>query len=161
VNRETKKIITLSDLENMFMSDAEELLRVRELAAVVAGLIEEASPHIQKGTSVVCPHCTRVCCINRHAYHEHADLLYILVLGEEAPSYKEGVRDTDPCQFLGERGCTVKRSLRPYRCNWYFCSPLLENIQSRPARDYRAFIGLLRKITEKRELMLEEFTRMA
>jgi hypothetical protein len=152
---------TLGELEKKFKASAGELLKIRELASVVAGLIEEVSPHMQESTSVVCPHCTRVCCINRHSYHEYADLVYILALGEKAPSYKEGISDTDPCQFLGERGCTIKRSLRPYRCNWYFCTPLLEDIQSRPARTYRAFAGLLRNITEKRELMLEEFSRVA
>ncbi|MEW6109701.1 MAG: hypothetical protein AB1632_11125 [Nitrospirota bacterium] len=134
---------------------------VREIAADVSGLIETLSPFIQHHTEHVCPYCRKVCCINKHSYYEYEDIVYIYALGEKMLPYREGINDSEPCQFLGECGCTIRRSVRPYRCNWYFCSPLLEHIQNIPAAQYRKFIDCLNQITLKRTNLLEEFTAIA
>jgi hypothetical protein len=48
--------------------------------------------------------------------------------------------------------------LRPYRCNWYFCSPLLARItELSTVRHYRLFIKLLQKITRGRQRLMEVY----
>jgi hypothetical protein len=134
-----------------------EMSTIRELARDAAEAIEALSPSIERHTSVVCPDCKRVCCVNRYSYHELSDIIYLSSLGERPPAYRQGVGDTEPCQFIGERGCTLKRSLRPHRCNWFFCSPLLDHIQASPAREYRAFIAGLEEVNRKRERLITAF----
>jgi hypothetical protein len=51
--------------------------------------------------------------------------------------------------------------LRPYRCTWYFCTPLLDHIQKKSVRKYRRLLDLLQRITQKRLEMLNEFAQMA
>lgn len=132
-------------------------MKERNLAGDVACLIESVSPLIEDHTRAVCPSCLDVCCINRHSYHDRSDIVYLQALGENMPAYKSGVADSDPCQFIGDRGCTLKRSLRPYRCTWYFCTPLLDHIQKKSVRKYRRLLDLLQRITQKRLEMLDEF----
>lgn len=145
------------EVDDLFSKYGDDMEEVRDLAAGVSAAIETAGLFIDRHTSVVCPACLQVCCINRHSYHELADIICIRALGEIPRIYRRRAADTEPCQFLGERGCSIRRPLRPHRCNWYFCVPLLEHIQTVPAREYRRFIAGLRDINEKREGVVKAF----
>jgi hypothetical protein len=145
------------EVEDLFSNCADDLEELRGRAAGVSAAVETAGLFIERHTSVLCPACLKVCCVNRHSYHELADIICICALGERAPFYSRGAGDTEPCQFLGERGCSIRRPLRPHRCNWYFCGPLLEHIQTVPAREYRRFIAALRDINERREGLINAF----
>jgi len=134
-----------------------ELARARGLAAEISEAIEATSPFIEEHTAAVCPACPQVCCRNRHCYHEIGDIIYICSLGQGLPAYREGALDSDPCQFLGERGCRIRRSLRPHRCNWFFCTPLLEHIQGVSPRRYRRFVADIAGITDKRMELINTF----
>jgi hypothetical protein len=148
------------EVEELFAKYGDDLEKVRVRAEGVSAAIETAGAFIERHTSVVCPACPQVCCINRHSYHELRDVVCIYALGEKLPVYKKEAGDTEPCQFLGERGCSIRRPLRPHRCNWYFCGPLLEHIQTVSAREYRGFIADLRDINEKREGLFMTFANV-
>lgn len=131
----------------------------KKLANKLRLAIDGVSPFIQQITSVVCPTCEKVCCIDRHGHYDDEDLIYIRALGFKIPSYKEGVIDTDPCQFLSESGCTLDRSVRPFRCNWYFCNALLEYMKNSPPKPYREFINSFQEIVDLRRAMLDEYKK--
>lgn len=146
------------DIADIFRHHKDHLKEVRDIAAGISEEIENLGAFIQQHTAVVCPECISVCCINRHSYHAFDDIVYLSALGEKIPLHTEGLDDSAPCEFLGNRGCTIPRSLRPYRCNWYFCAPLLARIVEQSSnRHYRFFINLLQKITGRRQRMLEEY----
>jgi len=126
-------------------------------AMLLKNAIERIDAFIQEHTAEVCPHCWNVCCINKHGYYDYADLIYIQALGLEPPDYKEDVRDTDSCQFLSAAGCTIERSLRPFRCNWYFCSALLKTIEDGAAKPYRQFIKEFEKVIELKKTVVATF----
>jgi hypothetical protein len=155
----SRRIIGLT--EDLFCRQDALLLRVRELAAEVSGIVGELDCYIERHTASACPDCRNVCCINRHSYHTHEDLVYILALREKVPGYDLGVAGTDPCQFLGKRGCVIRRSLRPHRCNSYFCAPLLELMEKGNAREYRRFVASLKRLTDARMAMLYNFAHAA
>jgi hypothetical protein len=137
-------------VEEALLAAAGGLPEMRALARVAADAVEAISPAIERHTSVVCPGCVRVCCVNRHCYHELGDIVALCSCGEILPVYREDVGDEEPCQFLGEKGCRLRRSLRPHRCNWFFCSPLLSHIRESSARGYRSFVAGLEDINRKR-----------
>lgn len=138
----------------------EELAHLKDLARILKFRIDEIDSFIQQNTSIVCPNCENVCCINRHGYYDYEDLIYIYALGLRLPVYKKGVSDTDPCQFLSKFGCTIERAVRPFRCNWYFCSALLDHIEQGPSKPYRVFVKQLDEIVDLRKEMLDEFFRI-
>lgn len=122
----------------------------RELAEKMRVAYEEVSPFIELHTSRVCPSCAKVCCIDRHGTHELEDLEFLAALAESAPPMPPPIpplkQDTLPCRQLGERGCTLKRWQRPYRCTWYFCTALLEEMPSDDPRGYRGFMDKLKRL---------------
>ncbi len=142
---------------NLFTKYSGEFGKLKAPAEAVSAAIETSGRFIERHTSVICPGCRSVCCINRHSYLEPIDMICIYALGESPPLYKTEAGDEEPCQFLGEKGCILQRPLRPHRCNWYFCAQLLEHIQATHAHEYRSFIAGLRQINEKREALLAGF----
>jgi len=135
-----------------------ELIHVVHYAHMIKEEIERVSGFIQQNTSVVCPSCEKVCCINKHGYYDHQDLIYVFALGLERPVYGEGIHDTAPCQFLSGLGCRKERSARPFRCNWYFCDVLLAYMEHGPAKPYREFITRFQEVIETRRKMIDEFS---
>ncbi|MDA8432638.1 MAG: hypothetical protein M0Z60_06720 [Nitrospiraceae bacterium] len=150
--------VILRQVEEVVGASGSGLRELRTLARETADAVEAISPGIERHTAAVCPGCQQVCCANRHCYHEYADIVYLCSLGERPPAYREGAVDTDPCQFLGEKGCLLRRSRRPHRCNWFFCTPLLEHVLESSARDYRVLIAALGEINGKRiDFMISQF----
>jgi hypothetical protein len=146
------------DIADVFGYHRDRFDKARDIAACIAEEIENLGLFIQQHTAVVCPECSSVCCINRHSYHTFDDIVYIYALGEQIPLHTPGLDDSGACQFLGRAGCTIPRSLRPYRCNWYFCTPLLGRIaELSTVRRHRFFINLLQKITMERQKLMEEY----
>lgn len=147
-------------LERFFRERVCDLVPVMEGAQAVREKIGEMDAFIQTNTAEICPQCLNICCINTHGYYDYQDLIYIYALGLRGPVYREGIKDTDPCQFIAGTGCTIARPLRPFRCNWYFCNPLLAHIENGPARPYREFIALFHDVIALRKEMLDEFFRV-
>lgn len=131
---------------------------LRDIAFGISTEIDTLSTFLQPHTAAVCPECTSVCCINRHSRHTFDDMVYLAARGAHIPPSTAERDDSAPCHFLGDGGCRISRDVRPYRCTWYFCSPLLEHIaEHHPSRQYRSFINLLERITRKRQRMMEEY----
>jgi epoxyqueuosine reductase QueG len=151
----------LRKIEGLFARHETEFQRARELARKAAEIIARIDPLIERHTFSVCPRCTEVCCANRHAYHTHEDVIYLRALGEEVPSYDLRIDNEDPCQFIGEQGCSISRILRPHRCNSYFCTPLLEQMENGDVREYRGIVESMKELTRTRMAMLQAFAETA
>jgi hypothetical protein len=142
-------------LEESFHNHEHKLQKVKELARKIKDGIEKINPFIQQTTQTVCPDCRDVCCIHKHGYYNFEDLIYIHALGLKPPVYEFGRKDSDPCQFLTENGCSMERPFRPSGCNWYFCDFLLNHIEKSP--DYSIFDSSLSDIAELWLELTEEF----
>lgn len=111
---------------------------------------DEVSPLIESYTAATCPTCTSVCCIDRHGTHEHEDLIYFDALKAMPLGMKPLPRDTEPCRYLSETGCRLKRWQRPFKCTWYFCDRLLKEVSSTAPRRHRALIEALQRLQNLR-----------
>jgi hypothetical protein len=136
-------------------------MRSRRGAGEIAGVAREmkrayeaVSPFIEKHTARACPSCPRVCCIDRHAVNEEEDLAFFSALGVDAPQVRAKERDTEPCRHLSSRGCSLPRWQRPYRCTWYFCQTLLEEMPGESAAEYREFIMTLGRLRSVRQRLV-------
>jgi hypothetical protein len=142
-------------LEKTFSGNSEELKKVKELAQKIKTGIERISPFIQENTKTVCPHCRDVCCTGKHGYYNFEDLVYLYSLGLKPPHYGFVKKDSDPCQYLSETGCSMERSIRPSGCNWYFCDSLLDRMEK--SAEYLNFDDEMRELAELWLSMMEEF----
>jgi hypothetical protein len=147
----------LSLLENLFYHHNSDLYGMRRMAIYLRGNIDTVDHFIQQNTAQVCPACQEVCCINKHGYYDYQDLIYITALGLTPPLYREDIVDTAPCQFLAKYGCGIERSIRPFRCNWHFCTGLIAFMSSGPAKPLREFNLQFKKLQALRQEMIELF----
>ena len=128
---------------------------LKGLALEIKDAYEALSPMVEGFTSSVCPTCERVCCIDRHGTHEPEDEAFIALLGEALPPEPPKEDDALPCRHISGAGCRLPRRLRPFRCTWYFCGPLLEAMPREDARAYRRLVDGLRRLVELRLRLIE------
>jgi hypothetical protein len=138
---------TAEKIRDLFHSNKEDLVRVSELAQQIRAMISSIDPFIQQHTSVVCPECSKVCCVNKHAHYGCDDLIYIQALGLE-PHVCEQRADHEPCRFLAAAGCRLDRTIRPSGCNWYFCDALYNSMEKAPGKEYAQFDGSLQELAD-------------
>lgn len=124
---------------------------VAENALIIKSAFDDLDSYIEQCTGVVCPGCVAPCCISRFGYYDFDDLVYILATGYDAEKDEYGILhfqydSKDPCGFLDDRGCKIQRSLRPFRCNWFFCSPLMEFMECAGMKKYRFLTSEFQRI---------------
>jgi hypothetical protein len=111
-------------------------------------LLIESSPLIEEYTAAVCPACTDVCCRQKHGLYREVDSAYLKSLGITAPR-RDGSRQLEgPCESMGPKGCIQPRWMRPIKCTWYFCEPLLNALDEGSPRKARRLYALLGEMTE-------------
>ena len=125
------------------------------LAAEIKSLFKTISPFFEKHTSKVCPLCKTVCCINKHGYYSKEDIFFLSVLKVDIPSFEQDGIAADPCKFLTEKGCSLQRWMRPFRCTWFFCDPLHRSMLDDNKRVYREFIQTLQKLISVRQKLID------
>lgn len=149
---------TPEKIRDFFHSNKKDLVRVLELAQQVRAMISIIDTFIQQHTSIVCPECPKVCCVNKHAYYGCDDLIYIQALGLE-PHVCEQRADHEPCRFLAAAGCRLDRTVRPSGCNWYFCDALYDSMEKAPGNAYSDFDRALQELADLWMELGAEFRR--
>ena len=119
-----------------------------ETADKMKQLLFESSSMIEDYTREVCPACTEVCCKQKHGMFRENDIIYLHALGMQVPPRDHGRPLEGPCELMGPRGCEQPRWLRPFRCTWYFCEPLLTALNDGPSRKARQLSALLQEMVD-------------
>ncbi|KJR41095.1 hypothetical protein MCHI_003011 [Candidatus Magnetoovum chiemensis] len=149
-------------LKRLFRSNYGGFDSVKYCAQRIYDYLESLEPLIQHGVSNVCPSCEKVCCVNRYGYFDVNDMVYLLALDNKYHrDYERFVSftasDTTACAHLNQYGCSIERPLRPFRCNWFFCAPLIDFMSSRSAREFRDFSNRFSEIIRLRKTMIDNF----
>jgi hypothetical protein len=119
-----------------------------ETAGKMKRLLIESAPLIEDYTWEVCPACAEVCCKQKHGVFRENDIGYLHALGLEAPQRDQGRPAEGPCEWMGPRGCNRPRWLRPFKCTWFFCGPLLKAMNDGPSRKARQLSTMLQKMAD-------------
>jgi len=100
-----------------------------DVRAVLAGMVsalrlEKRELHFltaQVGAERYCAECGGACCRTGKYHFSVVDLLAFLASGEELvkPSFLDG-----SCPYMGEGGCRMEPSLRPFPCIIFLCEGL-------------------------------------
>ncbi len=128
--------------------------KAKELALELKEIFDILSPFIERHTAMVCPQCTDVCCKDKHGRYDKDDLKFLNALGIDIMEDSKNVDDTDPCRYLTRDGCTRERWMRPFRCTFFFCDPLLKSMEQDDPKFYRAFVEYFRCLVDTRRKFL-------
>jgi hypothetical protein len=118
------------------------------IAQKLKRLLMESSPLIEEYTSVVCPGCTDVCCRQKHGCYRGKDLGYLRALGVDAPLRDAAKPLEGGCEMMRPGGCREPRWLRPFKCTWYFCAPLLTALDEGSPRKARRLSAMLQEMAD-------------
>ena len=141
---------TIDEIKDFFSKHQTELQPIFKCANALEQAFERLDSLIESLTSRICPYCGTVCCANKFGFPEFADIVVFLSLGLDIPNYDLEVDEEALCQFIGDKGCLLPRPNRPYRCTWYFCDPLLLELELGSAKAYRQFISDLQNLSRAR-----------
>ncbi|MEO5360735.1 MAG: hypothetical protein H7843_09870 [Nitrospirota bacterium] len=131
---------------------------LRAMAWQLSAEIANTGPLITPCNDVVCPQCESVCCLNKFGRYDIGDIIYMTALGYQPDEILHNNEpECLPCKYLSYSGCSVSRQLRPFRCNWFFCTPMIEYMESGSKKAYRGFNMLFQDIIQLRTAMLDEF----
>jgi hypothetical protein len=111
-------------------------------------LLIDSSPLIEEYTASVCPECADICCRQKHGLYRERDISYLNGLGVAVPQ-RDGSRPTEgPCEAMGPTGCVQPRWMRPFKCTWYFCEPLLAALNEGPQKKARRLSALMQEMID-------------
>jgi len=117
-----------------------------ETAEKLQQLLIESSPLMEEYTRELCPGCTDVCCRQKHGIYRERDILYLNALGTAIPARDPERLLDGPCEALGEHGCAHPRWLRPFKCTWYYCDPILKALNNGPQKKARALSVVMKEM---------------
>lgn len=144
------------DRTDKYNRSIESVSDLKERALELKEAFRAVSPFIEKHTSIVCPECEQVCCVDKHGIYDKNDIVFIEALGGTGPYDIADRQETDPCRFLNDAGCSRERWMRPFRCTHFFCDPLLKSLEKDNAKLYRAFLEYLQCLVSTRNNLLEQ-----
>ena len=119
-----------------------------KIAERLKELLIESSPLIEKFTAVTCPGCTDVCCRQKHGLYRERDIGYLQALGIDVPQRDPSRPLEGPCEGMGPQGCVQQRWIRPFKCTWYFCEPLLAALDEAPQKRARRLAAVMQEMIE-------------
>jgi hypothetical protein len=114
-----------------------------DIALKLKQLLIDSSPLIEEYTATICPDCTDVCCRQRHGLYRERDIGFLNGLSIAVPQRDETRSLDGPCESMGPRGCLKPRWMRPFKCTWYFCDPLLAALNNGPQKKARKLSGMM------------------
>ena len=134
---------------------------LQRVAKEMVEVYEELDLIIDKGIASFCARCLTPCCVNRHCFPDFEDLIFYITSNIGLPHLDYHAKEHERCTFLGERGCTLPRSSRSYRCTWYFCDFSLDEFEKMDNLAYQNLENALRRLQKKRDILLVGFRELA
>ena len=128
---------------------------IDDLANEIKEAFNTVSPFIEKHTAIVCPDCNNLCCKDKHGRHDEDDIKFLKAINEPIPPEQTDRNESGPCRYISEKGFSIERYLRPFRCTHFFCDPLLKSLENDNAKLYRAFITYLKHLICSRQKLLD------
>jgi hypothetical protein len=88
------------------------------------------------------------------------DLLFLHTSRQPIPPAQPLHHLKSTCCYLGHRGCTLPRMMRPWICTWYLCPVQKKRLESRGPVQIEAFNRTVIEIKSHRRELEQEFIRI-
>ncbi len=145
------------ELRSFLAARPQTALQLTSLGTRYKEILEQIDPLIQGLTAKSCPYCGVVCCAQKFGLPNSSDMVTFLAMNVNGHVYDFQKDPRSMCQFMGEKGCILPRYQRPFRCTFYFCDPLLIQIDLLPKMENERLIQGLKKL----ESLRQEMTKLA
>ena len=127
-----------------------------KIAERLKELLIESSPLIEEYTAITCPGCRDVCCRQKHGIFRERDIWYMQALGIDVPRRDASRPLEGPCECMGPQGCSQPRWIRPFKCTWYFCDPLLAALNEAPQKRARRLTEVMQEMLDLYDCLSRE-----
>jgi len=127
------ELVAIDETDRQWLSD-----RLDSIAAIQSDLDDLFR---LAGGVQLCVECDGACCGCGRHHVTLTNLLAYLLADEEPPAPDFG----KTCPYLGEQGCRLPVSRRPYNCITFFCEQLEENLSEQSRQQLRLLDQSLRR----------------
>lgn len=94
-----------------------------DLAQRIRSRIEALDPLMRDLCERTCPHCTDNCCRRATVWFDFKDLLCLHMARRQVTPPAQLVSAAhQTCRYMGDEGCSLPRTQRPFVCTWFICS---------------------------------------
>jgi hypothetical protein len=137
-----------------------ELDRAVALALKVQVKLESIFSLIDELCLLTCPRCPDPCCLAAKVWINFQDLLFLHLSAQKIPPAQMMSDLKEICRYLGAKGCTLPRIVRPWICTWYCCPSQTANLNKMPPAIRENFTHTIQAIKAGRKEMDAEFIRV-
>jgi hypothetical protein len=140
-------------LRTVLSRDTDALNAARRHAAAGAHArdrLADLFDHLAGATCAVCPD---PCCRHARVWLDFKDLLLLHLNGEALPPRQLRRDLTEPCRYLGSRGCRLPHRSRPWICSWYVCPALRRALERDLPGGWRQAVTLQAEVKARRHAM--------
>ncbi|MFC1488266.1 hypothetical protein ACFL6B_00305 [Thermodesulfobacteriota bacterium] len=117
-------------------------------------------PHLDNLCAVTCPWCPDPCCLVAKVWVDFKDLLFLHLTDQTVPPVQLTHNFDKRCYYLGSRGCTLPRVMRPWICTRYLCPSQMASLRRRPGSGQEFFDQAFQTVKAGRNKMETEFIRI-
>jgi hypothetical protein len=127
------------------------------------GILDQLMPvfsRLDDLCAVTCPWCPDPCCLVAKVWVDFKDLLFLCLTDQPAPPVQLMQNVDECCYYLGSRGCTLPRIMRPWICTRYLCPSQMASLRKGPDSAKKFFDQVFQTVKAGRNKMETEFVRI-
>jgi len=127
------------------------------------GILDQLMPifsRLDDLCAVTCPWCPDPCCRVAKVWVDFKDLLFLHLTDQPIPPVQLMKNLDKRCYYLGSRGCTLPRVIRPWICTRYLCPSQMASLRKRPGSAQEFFEPAFQAVKAGRNKMETEFIRI-
>ncbi|MDZ7759837.1 MAG: hypothetical protein U5L00_06225 [Desulfovermiculus sp.] len=130
------------------------------LAGSIADNLQAVDQIMDSLCAANCLCCPDPCCLHADVRYDFRDLLFLHCREQGLPLHQPKQQSGRACSFLGQMGCALPRTLRPFLCTWYLCPRQMKTVRDAPSPDMAHFQQRLHIIKEQRKDLEAEFINL-
>jgi hypothetical protein len=117
-------------------------------------------PFLEELCSLTCPWCPDPCCSHAKVWIDFRDMVFLHLCKIQIPPYQLLDNMKKSCRYLGSRGCTLDRIMRPWICTCYLCPTQMNIVRKEKSSEHEFIIRIIEEIKPERKKIEEEFIKI-
>ena len=129
-------------------------------AECINGLLQLINPLLDQLCRQTCTFCPDPCCMEAKIWYDIKDLLFLHLCLQPCPPGQPLALNRRFCSYLGTRGCSLPRRMRPWICTYYLCPAQKGRLRRFAPARLAFFEAVAEQIKIHRQGLLTAFERV-